>query len=250
MRHFSRRDLFTSRYNAGTQGNLPVEVADVQPESFESQFPSQNGGGQFATWMTTSHQSAAPSLEQSNRPLHYAQDLQTALLDSSMNVQATPTCALGFDYDAILGLFGRYLTPLGAEGIVNHLQLEEKHRYFNPVQISNSQAFVFPTSAGSWGVMLWKEGEMEILRLFLVDGTGFVNMLTHYGRGKESTSTGKQYWESAISWQVNHLNNLKMLWIRAQHLTWTAPALIRAQAPELRSKPFALYHLSFLTQLD
>ena len=198
--------------------------------------------------MTTFHQSGAPPLEQSNRPFNSAQDLQIALLDSSTNAQATPICAAGFDYRAISDLFSRHLTPLGVEGIVNHLQMEENHLHPNSVQISNSQAFVFPSSAACWCAMVWKEGEVEALRLFYVDGTSFPCILTHYGRGKESTSAGKQYWQAAISWQVNHLNNLKMLWIGVQHLTWTAPALIRAQAQELRNKPLELYHQSFLTQ--
>ena len=69
--------------------------------------------------------------------------------------------------------------------------------------------------------MLWREGEMEILKLFQVDDTGFLGVLTHFSMGKQSTSVGKQSWQAAISWQATGADNLKTLWIAASCLTWT-----------------------------
>jgi len=92
------------------------------------------------------------------------------------------------------------------------------------VSISHVRCFSLPSNTlpfERWPVILWNDGDMEILQLYHVDETGFCNYLTHYGMGKHTTSEGKMYLQSSIAWKVNDLGNLRPLCVCAQHLTWT-----------------------------
>ena len=142
---------------------------------------------------------------------------------------STPTsippeiCAqTGFDLAAVVIYFGFYFSSGVAASIRRHMEHYLLH--LSSQIISNSRCFrllSFTESYDHWPVMTWNEGDMEVLRLFLVDSqTHFCNFLTHYGRGKRSFSNGKNWEHSAISWQVNDLTVLKALCIAAQHLTW------------------------------
>jgi len=127
--------------------------------------------------------------------------------------------------------FSRNFQPNIADAIVNHLKREAHSHDPGAESISCPRCFVLPSNTvpyDRWAGMLWNEGQMEILRLYHVDESGFCNYLTHYGEGKHSTTEGKKYVKSAIGWHVNALENLWPLCIAAQHLTWTT--LVREEA--------------------
>jgi hypothetical protein len=174
----------------------------------------------------------AALLEYLKSPRYQIQGLPPPLVDPSMYLESALWYAEGFNYDMIYSHFSTGFSPKVADSIIKHVKsYEELPRDPDWACISNARCFLLPSNTepyDRWGGMFWNEGEMEILRLYHVDESGFCNYLTHYGKGKHSTPEGKKYRQSAIGWQVNDFESLWPLCVGAQHLTWTT--LVREEA--------------------
>jgi hypothetical protein len=123
----------------------------------------------------------------------------------------------GFDYQFIFDSISSCTSPIVGDLIARYLV---DHQLDGP--ISNCRASVLHSlTAGydRWPVFQWNEGDIEVIKIFNInDEYPSCNWLAHYGCGKHSTRTGKEWKRSAICWSVGDTRGLRSLVVASQHL--------------------------------
>jgi hypothetical protein len=134
--------------------------------------------------------------------------------------QQAPVEADMFDtpsYESISSLLSAYLTPAEAHLIASDFAQYIQQAVERVRDLRVSVCYSLAADEKSWPVVEWKEGDVEVLRLYHLEDNS-CSWLTHYGVGKHWTPAGKDWLQAAVSWSVRNRRSLRSLFVASQHL--------------------------------
>lgn len=124
------------------------------------------------------------------------------------------------DYDHVFDFFSIAFTQAVARHIVEFMK-NYASQTIDPVsKFGVSVLRSLTTEYNDWAMLEWREGEVEAMTLIHVgDSENFsCDRITHYGLGKHSTSTGKDWKQGAISWSFGEMSSLESLVVAVHHV--------------------------------
>lgn len=124
------------------------------------------------------------------------------------------------DYDHLFDFFSIAFTRTAAEHIVDFMKNYASRAIYPVSKFGVSVLRSLTTEYNDWAMLEWREGEVEVLTLIHVgDGENFsCDRITHYGLGKHSTSSGKDWKQGAISWSFGEMSSLESLVVAVHHV--------------------------------